>query len=201
MKALVGGTSAGRKRRAAPKPPDLRALPTMHFSRDTSLLSNTYSNNLQAAVCSLVRNSRFWHCMTPAAFECSFKACLAECFSPHVLALSTNPPASSSFYCSSSSSSPPALRVFPVHFCPCVLSTSLCPLFCCTPCPLTAPACRAEIENSSTLTSARTAAPEINGVNGEGQKYGGKGSSMAYSVSAGDGSIGLSQSCLSFIRI
>lgn len=36
--------------------------------------------------------SQLWHCLTPAAFECSFKACLTECFSPHVLALFTNPP-------------------------------------------------------------------------------------------------------------
>lgn len=35
--------------------------------------------------------SQLWHCLTPAAFECSFKACLAECFSPHVLALFANP--------------------------------------------------------------------------------------------------------------
>ena len=44
-----------------PQPLDLRALPTMHFSQDTSPLSNTYSNNLPAAVCSLVRNSRVQH--------------------------------------------------------------------------------------------------------------------------------------------
>lgn len=30
--------------------------------------------------------SQLWHCLTPDAFEWSFKACLAECFSPHVLA-------------------------------------------------------------------------------------------------------------------
>lgn len=61
-------------------------------------------------------------------------------------------PSSSS---SSSSTSPPALScVFPLHFCPRVLPTSPCPLFCCTPCPLTAPVCRLEIQHGSTLTSA-----------------------------------------------
>lgn len=35
--------------------------------------------------------SQLWHCLTPAAFECSFKACLSECFSLHVLALFISP--------------------------------------------------------------------------------------------------------------
>ena len=66
---------------------------------------------------------QLWHCLTPAAFECSFKACLVECFSPHILAPFTNPPPTSSSSSSSSScsscSSPPALHcVFPVHFLP-----------------------------------------------------------------------------------
>lgn len=35
--------------------------------------------------------SQLWRCLTPFAFECSFKACLAECFPPHNLAPFSNP--------------------------------------------------------------------------------------------------------------
>lgn len=72
--------------------------------------------------------SWLWHCLTPAAFECSFKVRLAECFPLRDLAPFSNP----------------LLLLFFLRLCCCVfflpfiLYTSLCPLFCCVPRPLTA---------------------------------------------------------------
>lgn len=115
--------------------------------------------------------SWLWHCLTPAAFECSFKACLAECFPLRDLAPFSSPLLLLFF-----------LRLRCSSFLPFILCTSLCPLFCCTPRPLTAAVHLHAAEQRSPLTS--TGSTEINAVDGNRKKTARLSPSLVFVVKA-----------------
>lgn len=110
------------------------------------------------------RVSQFWRHLTPAAFECSFKARLAEYFSPYIPVLSTEPPLTVLHLLSSSF--PWCFSISRLPLCP----SPLTPPPCCTPCSLTLPARRLEIELDSVLTPVRAREQETNGVSGESRQ-------------------------------